>query len=98
MGTSKSSRENVAGFIQNSIPVISNIARSQDERWMTIELVGFCFSQTDCFSLQILSQTINTVSALDKPALNTLQFRVFKRSGQLFFFLPFFLADRPTLL
>ena len=36
------------------------------------ELVGFCFSQTECFSLQILSQTINTVSALDKPALNTL--------------------------
>ena len=39
---------------------------------MTIELVAFCFSQTECFSLQILSQTINTLSALDKPTLNTL--------------------------
>ena len=36
------------------------------------ELVGFCFSQTQCFSLQYLSQTINTVSALDKPAFYTL--------------------------
>ena len=38
---------------------------------MNIEL-GFVFSQTECFSLQILSQTTNTVSALDKPVLNTL--------------------------
>ena len=36
------------------------------------ELVGFCFTQTECFSLQILSQTINTLSAFDKPTLNTL--------------------------
>ena len=37
-----------------------------------LELVGFCFSQAECFSLQILSQTINTVPALDKPAFYTL--------------------------
>ena len=44
-------------------------------RWMIIELVVFCFSQTECFSLQILSQTINTVAALDKPALLSIKIR-----------------------
>ena len=48
---------------------------------MTIELlyqlVKFCFSQTDCFSLQILSQTINIVSALSKPPLYTLHSDVY---------------------
>ena len=39
---------------------------------MTTELAGFCFAQIECFSLQIISQIMNTVSALDKTALNTL--------------------------
>ena len=62
-------------------------------------LVGFCFSETECFTLQILLQTINTLSALDKPALNTFfKLRVFERSGHLFI-LPFLFcrSTDPTL-
>ena len=66
---------------------------------MIIELVVFCFSQTECFSLQILSQTINTVAALDKPALLSIKIRFNFVSLNVLanVFLPFF-ADRPTLL